>query len=510
MPSFVQSFLALPPRIKGIAAVSTVAVLGVAFLLLRIASAPSYQILASGIDPAQTGKATAALDAAGVTYQLRNNGTALAVAGSEVGPARVALATSGVSLSGANDGFALFDKQKLGASDFQQQVTYQRALEGQIANTIDGVAGVSNAQVSLVLPKDDLFASTSSPATAAVMLGNTADSMGPGAVSGIAQLVSSSVQGLKSDKVTITDSSGALLWPQAGAADGTGGTGTSKASAESRYDANLEARLDAMLDQTLGAGKAQAQVNADLNVDKTTKDQLVYNKKGVPTEVTTDNENLKGAAPASGGTTGTAANVPTYAAGTTAAGAGTKYTHKVKTTKQAIGKQVIRTDVAAGSVNHLNVALVIDKSVPPAVASSLKNTIASAAGVTPKRGDVITMSQFAFAKPAVPKAGPVPTSLLGPLKWVGLGIASLVFLFFMTRALRKREGEQLVRPSWLTEIEEPVSIAELEQRTSDGADAPTIVLPPRQPDTNLKTLDQLMEREPERVAAQVKQWISQD
>ena len=65
MPSFVQSLLALPPRTKGIFAVSTVAVLGVAFLLLRIASAPSYQLLSSGLDPAQTGKVTAALDAQG-------------------------------------------------------------------------------------------------------------------------------------------------------------------------------------------------------------------------------------------------------------------------------------------------------------------------------------------------------------------------------------------------------------------------------------------------------------
>jgi flagellar M-ring protein FliF len=105
----------------------------------------------------------------------------------------------------------------------------------------------------------------------------------------------------------------------------------------------------------------------------------------------------------------------------------------------------------------------------------------------------------------------VPTSLLGPIKWVGLGLASLVFLFFMTRALRRREGEQLAGPSWLTEIEEPVSVAELEQRTQVmEAPAPSIALPPRMPDTTLHQLDQLMDREPERVAAHVKQWISED
>ena len=81
----------------------------------------------------------------------------------------------------------------------------------------------------------------------------------------------------------------------------------------------------------------------------------------------------------------------------------------------------------------------------------------------------------------------------------------------MTRALRKREGESLAEPAWLTQIEEPVSLAELEQQTQVmPASVPSITLPPRVPDANLHALDQLMEREPERVAAQVKQWMSQD
>jgi flagellar M-ring protein FliF len=516
VPSFVQSLLALPARTKGVLAVSTVAVLGVAFLLLRVAGAPSYQILSSGLDPAQTGKVTAALDAQGIGYELRNNGTALAVDKSQVGAARVALATGGVSLAGGQDGFDLFDKQKLGASQFQQQVTYQRALEGEIANTINGVAGVSNAQVQLVLPKDDLFADTATPATAAVMLGNPVDSLQPGAVSGIAQLVASSVQGLKADKVTITDSTGQLLWPAGdaagGAADGIG-AGATKQAAEARFDSAMEAKLNAMLAQTLGPGKAQVQVNADLDVDRTTLHTLTYTKKGVPEEVTTDKEKLNGGGGAAGGSAGTASNIPAYSAPGGAGGANSKYQHTVKTQKNALGKKVAETQVAPGTVKQLNVALVLDKSVPAAVAGSIKSTVASAAGVNTKRGDVVSLTQYAFAKPVAPKTGPVPTSLIGPMKWVGLGIASLVFLFFMTRALKRREGEQIARPAWLTEIEEPMSVAELEQRTQVmEAVKPSagITLPAREPDANLQALDQLMDREPDRVAAQVRQWTSED
>lgn len=509
MPSFLQSILALPARTKGVLAVSTVAVIGVAFLLLRIASAPSYQLLASGLPPAQTSKITTALDAGGIAYELRNNGTALAVEASQVGQARVALGSQGVTIGGAQEGYALLDKQKLGASQAQQSVTLQRALEGEIANTIDGVSGVSNAQVRLVMPQDDLFADTATPATAAVMLGNPVDTLAPGAVSGIAQTVASSVQGLKTDKVTITDSTGQLLWPQGDAAAGGTG-GSTKQAAEARFNAAMEARLNAMLAQTLGPGKAQVQVTSDLNVDRTTKDTLIYSKKGVPEEVTTDKEKLNGSAVTTGGPAGTGANIPSYSTGGAGGGKGSKYQHTTKTLKNALNKSVARTQVAPGAINSLNVALVADATVPKATLASLKQTIANAAGVKASRGDTITASQYAFAKPVAPKTGPVPTSLLGPLKWVGVGLASLLFLFFMTRALRKREGETLARPAWLTEIEEPVRLSELEERTQVLDGPATITLPPRAPDANLATLDQLMEREPDRVAAQVRQWMSED
>src|SRR5262249_23680719 len=156
------------------------------------------------------------------------------------------------------------------------------------------------------------------------------------------------------------------------------------------------------------------------------------------------------------------------------------------------------------TVNRLDVALIVDKSVPPATFSQLQKTISAAAGINTARGDTLTAQQMAFAKPPVAKTGPVPTNLLGPLKWGGLGLASLIFLFFRTRGMRRREGENLGTPSWLSEIEEPVSLQALEARTSGFTldEATNAMLPPRAPDASMRQLDQLMEREPERVAAQ--------
>src|ERR687892_2839487 len=104
MPPFVDTFRALPTRSKAIIAVSAVAILAIAFVLLRIAGAPAYTILSSGLDPAQTGKITAALDEQGIAYELRSNGTALAVDKNSVAQARVALAGQGVSASAGDSG----------------------------------------------------------------------------------------------------------------------------------------------------------------------------------------------------------------------------------------------------------------------------------------------------------------------------------------------------------------------------------------------------------------------
>ena len=97
MPPFLQNLLALPAKTKALLGVSAVAILAIAFIMLKIATAPSYALIASGLDPAETGKITAALDEQGIAYELQNNGTALAVQKSSTAQARIALAGQGVA-----------------------------------------------------------------------------------------------------------------------------------------------------------------------------------------------------------------------------------------------------------------------------------------------------------------------------------------------------------------------------------------------------------------------------
>lgn len=474
----------------------------VAYLLFSLATRPSYSMIATGLDPAKTGKMTAALDAQGIPYELRNNGTALAVEKAKTAQAEVALAGQGLSAGGASQpGFELLDQQKLGSSSFQQKVAYQRALEGQIAQTIGQVSGVSGAQVQLTLPEDQLFADQSHPATAAVLLSGDASTLAPGAVRGIANLVASSVEGLKTSNVTITDGSGQMLWPTGQAGD----TATlSKPDAEARYDSDLQTSLNAMLARTLGPGKAQVQVNADLNVDQTTLDKLQYAKKGTPLSKTAEREKLRGKGGGGGAGAGTTANIPGYAAAGGSAGGNSNYQNKKSSIDFAVGKTVTRTKVAPGAVRRLGVALLVDKSVPRAEVAALRSAVASAAGLQPKRGDALTVSRIGFAP--VPKAstGIVPSgSLLGYAKYVLLGIASLIFLFFITRHLRRREDEVLVEPTWLRQLDAPVPVAQLRD------DQPTAVLAPGA-NPRREQVEQTVQRDPERVAGALRSWMAED
>jgi flagellar M-ring protein FliF len=496
---------AMSTRGKIVLAASGLAILFVAFMLFRVASAPSYTTLQAGIDPAKTGKITAALDQAGVSYKLESNGTAVAVVSGQESKARVALAGQGLAAGGSQPGFELLDKQKLGASTFQQQVAYQRALEGQISQTIGQIDGISGAQVQLTLPKDDLFADEKQPATAAVLLTADSATLDPAAVRGIASLVASSVQDLKPSNVTITDASGSMLWPQGDGTDSAAGA-ASKPAAEARYSSAMQATLGALIARTVGSDKAQVQVHADLNVDKATEEQLQYAKKGTPLQSNVETETLKGTGGSGSNKTGANANIPQYAQNAASGGGNSDYKRKTDKTTYGVDKKVVKRTIAPGAVNKLDVALLVDKSVPAAQATALKNAVAAAAGINPKRGDTITQSTIAFTKPKAapgPAGLPVPPAFMAPLKYAGIGLASILFLFFVTRALRKREQEAIPMPTWLSEIEGPRPLAELERSTSP---TPTAIAA----EAGGSQVDSLVREQPERVAQQLRAWISED
>jgi len=477
---------------------AALAVLVLLFILFRTATAPSYQTLASGLDPADAGGVTKVLDAQGIGYELRDGGTAVAVDDKDLDRARIALAESN-AVGGSKPGFELFDKQQFGASDFQQKVTYQRALEGELERTISQVDGVSDVTVQLTLPEDRLFAAESAKPTAAVLLGGSG-SLGGGAVRGIARLVAASVEGLSPKDVTITAADGTLVWPRSGGGFG----GPSKQAIEAGYERELQTRLDALLVRTIGPDKGRVQVQADIDADRTTQSRLRYARKGTPLSRSVEDETLTGGGGQAGGAAGAAGNIPTYGAGA-APGGESDYRRKSEEARYGVDKTVTRTKVAPGSVNRQTIALVVDRSVPPGEVAALEQAVAAAAGIDPERGDEITTSRIDFAEPP-PPAGPSPASrVLDVARWLLLGGAVAAFLWFAGRHLRRREEEALdSEPIWLRELNAPTSLAELErgrEREEDWEEPPTEVAEDGAGD--------VADLEPDKVAQQLRAWMKE-
>ncbi len=497
-------FKELTPRARiglGAAALGVVLVL---FFLLRIATAPSYVTVMSGIEPGKSDEITTALAERGVTYELRDAGTSLAVEKSAMAEARVALANAGVSSgSGEQPGFELLDEQKLGASDFQQRVTYQRALEGEIAKTVGAIDGVGGAEVQLTLPEDKLFSSEATPATAAVLLsgGNALDA---GAVRGIASLVSSSVSGLKSDNVTITDGNGQMLWPNGESAGGS----SAKTAAQAKYAAQIENDVNNMLARTLGPDAARVEVAADLNMDQSSTEELKYASKGTPLEENKDVEKLEGSTP-QGGTAGTAANID----GSQAAGgaAGSNYDHSITKTTYGVGKTVTKTKVAPGAVNKMQIALMVNDKAGAPLNPDVESMVSAAAGLDPQRGDTISTTRFKFASPPSAKTPlPItPTGILDVLKYVLAGLAALVFLFLASRALRRRESTDLAEPRWLSEIEQPRPLSELVAALEAGEEVPPADQAALPAGSSRDQLAAVAAQDPERLARQLRQWMTE-
>lgn len=487
-------------------------VLIVGYLMFSMASTPGYTTIVSGLDPADTGKMTAALDEKGVVYELQNNGTALAVQKRDTAAARIALAESGGVAGGAmQPGFELFDKQKMGSSQMQQQVTYQRAIEGELARTIGQIQGVSGATVQLVLPdeNDALLNEDAPEATAAVLLTGSTDP-DASAVQGIARLVASSVKSLKPQKVTITDGAGRLLWPT-GDGGATGGAQLAKQTAALKYQRTMEASLTSVLAQTVGADKARVRVNADIDADQAQEEQLKYGKRSVALKESTEDETMDGSGGGTGGTAGAAGNVPGYASAGTGGGGDSSYEKTSGDREYGVDKTVTRRTIAAGGVTKQSVAVMVSDAVPAAQIPAIEQAISAAAGIDTERGDQLSVSRMAFAKPPAVDAGPaIPVGLLANLKWAALGLGLIVFFGLIGRHLRRREQEALASPVWLTELEAPRSLRDLEAERAAAQARMAAQHAQLEPAGSRVRMEDLADQDPGAVATQVRHWMTED
>lgn len=291
-------FLAMPSGRRTWMGVSMLLVAAIIAGMTWYGSRPDWRVLFSGLDAKDTQQIAQELSAAGIAYNMTEDGSGIEVSADQVDKARMEVAAKGMPQSGRM-GFELFDKPNWVGSEFDEKVNYQRALEGELEHTIGTLSVVRSARVHLALPKEALFGEGDQAAKASVVLQLRRSLMPPEQAEAIRSLVAGAVQNLSPDSVTLVDADGRLNL----AAPGQGAVAGDQERA-------LEEKLVAMLESTAGAGNVRATVNIAYDESSEEKTDEVYDPTQIATITTHKTEQATGSKPRVGGVPGTASNTP--------------------------------------------------------------------------------------------------------------------------------------------------------------------------------------------------------
>jgi flagellar M-ring protein FliF len=508
---------------KFVGAVLLLAVLAGGFVFVKWATAPTYAPLFSNLAGSDASAVVDKLDADGVPYKLTDGGQTVLVPKEQVYAERVKL--SGAGLPAAKDsGYSLLDQQGVTASQFQQQVAYQRAMEGELAKTIEAIQGVRTSVVHLAVPQRDVFLDTQEQSSASVLVDTQPGrELSRQQVQSIVHLVASSVQGMKPEQVTVVDGQGQLL----SSPDTVGGVGAgadSRGQMTAEYETRQAAALQSVLDKVLGPGHAVARVTATLQFDKvdTTTEQLTGDPDAPPIAESTTTEKYTGGAGTSGGVLGPDnIAVPNSGSGTD----GGSYEKTTSTRNNTISKVTEKKTSTPGSVVRQSVAVVVDSAVQGVQLDKLQETVATAAGIDTSRGDTLSVTSMNFDTTAATKAATEikqaqaaeqRAQLFSYIKQGAIGLVLLLAALLAWVTRRKRRAEKQAEAFLeLERIEQQAALTAESRAAIESADgAPAIEGLPAggaAPAGQMRRKDDLValvERQPDEVAELLRGWLA--
>jgi flagellar M-ring protein FliF len=417
-----------------------------------------WRVLYSGLDPDDARQIGLTLTQAQIPYDVTDNGMGIRVAAAQLDKARLATAAKGGVKSGRM-GFEIFDKPNWVGSEFDEQVNFQRALEGELEHTVGTLSDIESARVHLVLPHDSLFRDQERPAKASVVLKLRHASLADGEADAIRNLVASAVDGLTPDHVVLVDAAGHLpLGPKTAEAQ------------ELAAEQALEEKLIATLEPVTGAGNVRASVTLDYNPVSLDETQETYDPNQTVTLQMQRTEQVSGAQAVAAGVPGAASNapnsqaVPVYPRQTTP-----PESAKSESSTYGVGKTVKHMIENPGRVRRMTAAIVVnDRLAQPATKNSpaqwrprppeeLRNLTAlaqAAVGFDSARGDLLTVQDIAFednraAPPNTIAQRIAETAVSSPLllKYTALLLGLLLVVMLGVRPALKRLGSlPLPRP----------------------------------------------------------------
>ncbi len=370
---------------------------------------PAQETLYVGLETTDLNQISMALAESNVDFQVGSDGSSITVPAGMTGKARLLLAERGLPNS-ANAGYELFDNVgSLGLTSFMQEVTRVRALEGEIARTIQSISGITAARVHIVMPEVGNFRKAEQKPTASVMIRASA-ATGRNAATSIRHLVASAVPGLDVADVTILDSAGQLL---ASGDDAANGTLNRSLNIVQNVQQEVESNIDKALAPFLGMDNFRSSVTANLNTDAQQIQETTYDPESkVERSVRSTKEANQSQQNASDNATTVEQNIPQAAP--QAGGAGgpqsqDKSDKREEQTNYEINSKTTATTRNSYKVEKLSVAVVVnkgriakmvgepaDQAKIDAYLAEMQKIVASAAGLDTSRGDVVTVTAMDF------------------------------------------------------------------------------------------------------------------
>ncbi|MBO3664605.1 flagellar basal-body MS-ring/collar protein FliF [Microbacterium stercoris] len=398
MPQAVQNvFQRLGQAISSFTiAQRTIALIGVAVLALGAVALGSWMTrpqlapLFTGLTASDANAIVEQLRSSGVQYELADGGATVMVPQGDVYDQRLTAAAAGLP-SGVSDGYTLLDDMGVTTSEFQQSVTYKRAIEGELARTISSVEGVSAASVQLAIPEESVFVSETVDPTASVFVETGGGSaLAAKQVEAIVHLTSAAISGMKPENVAVIDQTGRTL-----SAVGVGTSGSTDQQAND-YEAHVASGIQEMLDRVVGAGNATVTVAAEMSNQTSERTSETYTRPEGDEETLTSDEQTRSES-YTGGAGGTGVLGPDNIAVPDGANGG-NYTSTETTRNNLVDKSTEVVTTPAGAVERQTVSVAVDTAAMKGMsAQAIEDLVATAAGLDTGRGDRVTVQAMPFS-----------------------------------------------------------------------------------------------------------------
>jgi len=463
---------ALSKTRKSILAVGTVCLLLSLFFFYHWMTKIEYAPLFTNLQADAAGRIVEELKSLNVSYQLADAGQTIKVPADQVYDLRLNLASKGV-ISEGGYGFELFDESDIGATDFERNINYQRALQEELRRTICQLDAVKQARVHLVLPEKSAFINNDRKAQASIVLElRPLVKLENEQIKGIAELAAGSVQGLEVQDVKIIDTAGHVLSDSI-KNNADSNLELSQLELKKNFENDLEMRVQRLLDSIYGPDKAVVMITANLDFNQKQVERIVYGKTGA---IASEQVSQK--------TSGSSINsLPVGDANRdetlTADGALSGITDMTSTKNYELDKMSEKEVYAPGRVISLSTAVAVNGDLPADAEMRIKDTVSAAIGFNSQRGDTINMLSTEFDQTemeamqaeldqvtaAEKKQQNLENYFSWGLKGFGLLIA-LILGLMLIRALRS-----LARDNADFLIDQPATVRTLEEQMQKGKKA---------------------------------------